>query len=394
MKKLLLLFATVFITASVSAATVLKDAHRALAPKNTPSVRTFTPNANFGELRLSTLNRFASNGVRRAPKKASSVNDLVGSYVVTLVGYQYNECYDVTVSALGTDSVNIAGLSYYGNIHAKVNLTNGTLEIPSQKEYTDDTYGACSIAKVDTLSENWSPLRNQNIIATIYDTGEIEINDLWALYIDSGTYAGYYFDCWYYSLFEKPNGRFTAVQVTSSSQNFVRDNVVIRQINDSTLTISNLENMYVEGFLTKDSLVFFPKQYVYSGGSRGDYYMIGYYYYENDSTLSEDPDSITLGTGKGGNKSIRLNPFTFINQSNYWFGLYYNNVITFTSDDVFTYPKDEATGIRNVNAGKKAVRTDYYSISGTRTASPQKGLNIAVTRFDDGTTVTRKIINK
>lgn len=359
---------------------------------------------DLGRNQISPFNRakLAANQSRKAPRKAASVNDLVGSYVITLEEYAYDvdqwmfECYDVTLSALGTDSVIISGLSYYGDIHAKVDLQFGGLEIPSQVVYNYDSYGDLSIAVVDTTSSNWGPDRSVNIYGTIYDDGSIEITDYWSLWIDSGQFKDYYIDRWYYTLLEVPNGTYSATRYISQNNYSINNNVVIRQTNDSTVTIQNFDNMYIELYLDKDSAVSVPRQDVYYGGStQGMFYMIGYDYYENDSTLSENPDSITPGSGKGSNKSISLDWFTFRSANNYWFGVFYNNLITYTSDDVFTYPANPS-GIRSVNVAdrKNAVRKEYYNAAGARSSVPQKGLNIVVTRYADGSTDVKKVIER
>ena len=50
------------------------------------------------------------------------------------------------------------------------------------------------------------------------------------------------------------------------------------------------------------------------------------------------------------------------------------------------------TAVDKVTAGRQVLRVDYCNLQGQVSHTPWPGLNIEVTRFDDGTVMTRKVL--
>lgn len=68
---------------------------------------------------------------------------------------------------------------------------------------------------------------------------------------------------------------------------------------------------------------------------------------------------------------------------------YENYQITMTQ---FTPATDILTGVENVNMGKNVVSVEYVNAAGMTSSTPFKGVNIVVTRYNDGSQVTTKVV--
>lgn len=385
MRKLLLTLAVITASLSTSAASIAKRS-AVQAAKPSKEVIAIKPSSDF-------RTRHHAVPLTRA---TSDVKDLEGKYIITMLsGLRdvYPACYNVNVSPLGSDSIIISGISYYRNIHAKVDLATGKISIPSQIAYLSTTLGKESIAKFDW--DNVAPIRNEDITGTIYTDGSISIDDYWGLFVDSGQYADYYFDIWTYADFMRPNGTLKFSNSYIESPDTTTD-VAIVEYGDSLIGVSNFADnygaggFYVQMLVNKDSTVTIPKQYLLDGGD--DY---GTYYINAYGDNGESADSLVLGNGKTSNKSITFEPFTIMTNQNYWYGRFSNNVLSYTNNQVFIYPNDESTGINSIETtDKHAESTEYYNVLGSRVNTLQKGLNIVVTRYKDGTVKARKVLRK
>ena len=50
------------------------------------------------------------------------------------------------------------------------------------------------------------------------------------------------------------------------------------------------------------------------------------------------------------------------------------------------------TGVGQVTGCREIVSVEYYNVAGMRSERPWQGVNIVVTRYNDGTTSTNKVI--
>jgi hypothetical protein len=53
---------------------------------------------------------------------------------------------------------------------------------------------------------------------------------------------------------------------------------------------------------------------------------------------------------------------------------------------------DELSSVKQVEASKNIARNKFYNVQGIETAQPQKGVNIQVTEYTDGSKKTVKIL--
>ncbi len=68
---------------------------------------------------------------------------------------------------------------------------------------------------------------------------------------------------------------------------------------------------------------------------------------------------------------------------------YENYQVQLTS---FSYDDNILTGVENVNMGKNVVSVEYVNAAGMTSSTPFKGVNIVVTRYNDGSQVTTKVV--
>ena len=71
-----------------------------------------------------------------------------------------------------------------------------------------------------------------------------------------------------------------------------------------------------------------------------------------------------------------------------------NNETATPAKKDYIVTKDDPTGISNltVDANKKVVSVKYVNVAGMESSTPFQGVNIMVTKYDDGTQTSTKII--
>ncbi|MBR1552027.1 MAG: hypothetical protein IJ632_06875 [Muribaculaceae bacterium] len=328
-----------------------------------------------------------------APKKAESIDELLGSYIVThfpLTDSNPVFCSNATVAAGDTEgTIKITGLITDGAtdvITATVDLEAGTFTIPVQTAYTSSSYGACSISQ---FSEDGG-MANEAVTGYILEDGTLQVSQ-YGVFITTGAYAGYYFgdiSC-QNALVEVPNGvmEFANANATIAGHSpatvVVYESDELDEDNKYWVCVSNFAGLgdYVEFSLDEDQKVLVPVQEVENGGST----------YGVFSTTGDTGGDFIDIEGTATEEEVTLNDgWTIASTTGYWYNVFSATKIRYTNGNEFFFPA--ATAVED-NVASKAVATErYYNLAGQQADKAFDGLNIVVRTYTDGTTQAVKVI--
>ncbi len=391
MKKSLLAIAALAIAMTASAATTMETSTRSFTPTNAKvNVNSFRSNSPFAQK------------AKKVRAKVSSASELAGTYIETNVPVTSDSYYSAgttTVTATG-DSItfkNFAGISdnYVFDVKAKVDAANGTFTIPSGTNLYKggDSYGDCKMYCISIDDQGNVTKTTDPIQGVIQDDGSMVITSMWACFIVTGQYAGYYFGDLMFqgNFFNKPNARMTYNQTGKGAKNVM---LYVEQT-DSAVMLSNYADFGCVVTLTKnaDSTVVIPKQYVLDqGDTYGTFFTIGY-------TAAGDTTANITGTGAGHPAQINLtSAWTLLSTTGYWINKCTDTKIFFADENgnvstttFFTYPH-ELTGVKDVTAEKVVAGKHYVNLQGQVSNEPFEGVNIVVTRYSDGSQSATKML--
>lgn len=334
----------------------------------------------------------AAQAPARVAKKASkTIDEICGSYV-------YSQTYlDTTLTGGGSavitkvssDSVSISGLYAGGAMTAA--YVGDTIYIPSQVNYTSSTYGTASLVCLFYQDGTLYYSKTRPVKAVVRENGDIDVVDMAMVRIDSGSYEGYYLGHLYDAVSLKiANGTMdiTYNKTISSTKTDTSFPVYVEQPNDSTVTVLNFANLGKEVTITlaEDSTIQIAQQLVYNGGTTaGDYYTYAADYSSGSASITS---KVIAGTGT--EDALSWGSWVLYSTNKYWTGAMATGKVSYTNGNKFVFPS--TTGINEVNTNKQAVSTTYFNVAGQQSAVPFNGVNIVVTRYDDGTSHAAKIM--
>ncbi len=329
----------------------------------------------------------------KAPQKIANVDQLVGEYVSIfsdMAGSPYQEASHVTI-AKGTQAgtITLKGLFAETNdyITAVVDAANDKFSIaPGQVVYTSETYGKCNIYKVTAYDEtNGATIdKNANIEGEIVN-GKLNITSAWLAMLSEGQYAGQYFVPIHQNeILAKANGK---MDFKNSKNVDISASVLITEENDTEITVANFGGygVVVKMLAAKDSTVTIAQQAVLDGGQEQGVFST------SDVVGNEDPGDGIISC-KGTENEIKMTEhWTLSAPTGYWFGKLQPAKFTFTDGSVFTYPHD-SSAVTNVSTSKSAVSKTYVNLAGVQSNMPFAGVNMVITRYNDGSVQTVKVI--
>lgn len=384
-KSLLLLVAAAATMIGASAANVnLLPAARVIAPHKL-AIQEAAPVA-------------ANHGARVAAKASKTVNDIVGNYVwnATYADTSLTDGGSAVITKLSADSVKISGL-WNGNNDVKAAFKGDTLYIPCQVAYTSSTYGTCSIVCIFEQNGSLYYSKTRPIKGVVLANGNIKILDMSVLLIDSGTYAGYSISYTYNPfVLEHVNGVMaeTYNKTYSSSKTDTSFPVLIKQVDDSTVTVNNFAN-FGSTFTIKlaaDSTITIPSQLVFTGGStQGDFYTHAADWSKTGASSLSDLIAGDVISGKGTADALSWGNWCITSSKGYWTGALETGKVSYTDGTKFRFPKVKSA-VEDVTSAKQVVSKSYFNLAGQASAEPFEGINIVVTRFADGSTQAAKIL--
>lgn len=205
--------------------------------------------------------------------KATTISELAGDYVMTsasCVGYGTTGCAVTITPIAGKDSILIENFWSSGmTVKAAVNLTAGTISIPSQYLYTHATYGPMDLSAVTT---NGVPLRNDPIEGTINEDGTISIDTWWCVAVNSGDQKDEIVDANRATLIERSNG---TMSYTMKGKTYTFGIVATQDVSN-VLKVKNFANRgnTLDITLNGDRGGLIPSQTVYKT-SAGTYVSVG-----------------------------------------------------------------------------------------------------------------------
>ena len=319
----------------------------------------------------------------------SRVEDIAGSYLMffqTPVTNTVVDYTEVTVAKKDVNHITIEGFwsSTALTLTASVNLSEGTISIPSQAVYVSSTYGECDLAPWYVDEENGNkvtPVRSVEIPGRI-DGDKIVLDTYaWGIFINSGTYKDSFIMLGTYTDFIPVNGEDETVGLSDGSQT---RNAVNIALEGDDIIVKNFAGFGREVTITMESdrmNVHVDRQTVYS-------------YYDDDTSaeveykcyaLTDDNKVSTTKkiTGTVTKQEVNLGKWALLVKTgaSSYSGIAYNSYkLYFTDGSTFN-----AAGVEGTTSAADVVNVKYFNLQGIESAHPFDGLNIVVETRTDGT---------
>lgn len=258
---------------------------------------------------------------------------------------------------------------------------DGNFEMDSQVVFTDSDYGNVSIAAwdYDEEADDLYPVRNAKITGSFIE-GELVFDTPWGFFIDEGSYKDYYFDIAFDSGIVKATGVMTDTDNQGTYKSYI-----VHAIDGDSIYVGGFSGMGESAVMAYDlstKTITIPNQRAFYYGST--YGMFYTYALNRLMTSIEGPDI----SGKFNEKQISWGPWAQLNDNGQGF-LYRGSVIDFFEGYNLI---EDITSVKQVETSKDVVRSKFYNVQGIETAQPQKGVNIQVTEYTDGSKKTVKIL--
>ncbi len=274
---------------------------------------------------------------RKAPAKAVSMSALVGKGVMTyktISSSTPDGGLSVEVAQLGTDSVTITNFYNAGVVvKAKVDLSAGTIEIPSQYVGTT-TDGECDIA-VSTIVGK--PVRTEVITGTISADGTISIPGYWGFFINSGSKKDRYVTINEKTIIERANASMD-VTYYNGEKDAESWNVIVKKTGTNVVTVKNLGNhgCTAEIVLNADKSLRVLSQKVWTAGTTmGNFYTLAADWVKGGATTSAI-------TGTGTDNQLTWGNWIMYSTTKYYTGKLASAKI-YGDGITFTYPDNKQT---------------------------------------------------
>lgn len=358
-------------------------------------------NRSFEPKSLSEVRMPASQmkGQHKAPgfkvMKAAAATELAGPAMVVYESSSKDEngesiamyfYYGIDIANNGDGTITISGFGQWltnsnvNDITAKLD-ENGYFEMDSQVLFTDSDYGTISIAAWDYNEEEQDlfPVRDAKITGSYID-GELVFETPWGAFIDSGAYQDYYYDIAFSTGIMKATGVMTDTDKDGSYKSYI-----VHAIDGDSIYVGGFSGMGESAVMAYDlskKTVTIPNQRAFYYNST---YGVFYTYALNRLMTSiEGPDI----SGTFNEKQISWGPWAQLNSDGQGF-LYRGSTIDFFEGYNLI---DDITSVKQIEASKEVARSRFYNVQGIETAQPQKGVNIQVTEYTDGSKKTVKIL--
>jgi|GEM_PF-4676264 len=254
----------------------------------------------------------------------------------------------VTLEVLDDNTIGIYNLFGTDNttcVRATMDFDSGDFTIAAgQTVYVSDTYGNCTMQCMQVKTSG------TDITGTIYANGVVEFDDVWALVVQDGTYAGHYFVPMYACTYlELPNAVFEG---TTLNGTVVTAPLAVYQYDD-VVYVNNLAGFAMPSTLidldTINKTLTMSQQLIFdwfdNEESRGDDpqftdYPVNLYlgnYYSYAATFADGALASLDGTSVSGTvypDSLVLNPWAMYASADYYVG-FVNSRITYTDGSHF-----------------------------------------------------------
>ena len=338
--------------------------------------RSFEPKS-LSEVRMPASQQ---KGMRKAPgikvMKAAAVTEFSGPAMVVYESTSVDDegetipfifYYGIDIENNGDGTMSGFGQwlteSDVNDITAKLD-EDGNFEMDSQVLFTNSNFGKVSIAAwdYDEEAEDVFPVRDAKITGSFIDGG-LYFDTPWGFFIDAGEYKDYYFDLAFSAGIQKATGVMTDTDQDGTYKSYIGESAVMTyDLSKKTVTIPNQRAFYY-----------------------GSDYGVFYTYALN--TMMTSVESIDI-SGTFTESQISWGPWAQLNANGRGF-LYKGSKIDFFEGYNLI---EDITLVKQVETSKNIARNKFYNVQGIETAQPQKGVNIQVTEYTDGSKKTVKIL--
>ena len=338
-------------------------------------------------------------GQHKAPgfkvMKAAAATELAGPAMVVYESSSKDEngesiamyfYYGIDIANNGDGTITISGFGQWltnsdvNDITAKLD-EDGNFEMDSQVLFTDSNYGPVSIAAWDFNEEELDlfPVRDAKITGSYID-GELVFETPWGVFIDTGAYSDLYFDIAFSTGIMKATGVMTDTDEDGSYKSYI-----VHAIDGDSIYVGGFSGMGESAVMAYD----LSKKTITIPNQRAFYYnsTYGMFYTFALNRLMTSIESNDI-SGTFNESQISWGPWAQLNADGQ--GLFYRGS---TIDFFEGYNLiEDITSVKQVETSKNIARNKFYNVQGIETAQPQKGVNIQVTEYTDGSKKTVKIL--
>ena len=294
-------------------------------------------------------------------------------------GIDITNNYDgtITMSGFGQWLTN----SDVNDITAKLD-EDGNFEMDSQVLFTDANYGNVSIATwdYDEEADDLFPLRDTKITGSVID-GELIFDTPWGAFIDAGDYKDYYYEIAFSSAIVNATGVMTDTDKSGDQYH----SYIVHAIDGDSIFVGGFFGMGESAVMSYDftnKTITIPNQRVfYYGSTYGVFYSYAFNRFVSDIA---SPDI----SGTFNESEISWGPWGAVNAKGNYLA-YKGSVIQFFEGYNLI---EDITSVKQVETSKNVARSKFYNVQGIETAQPQKGVNIQVMEYTDGSKKTVKIL--
>lgn len=317
----------------------------------------------------------------------SRIEDIAGSYLMyfdTAVSNTVIDYNEVTVAKKDATHVTIDGfwVNSASTLTAEVNLSDGTISIPSQMVYVSSTYGECDLAPWYRDEETGAivPVRSVAIPGVI-ENGQIILNSYaWGVFINSGEHKDQFMMLGLRTEFSPVNGEDETARLSDGTK--TRNAVAITQ-QDNTVTVKNFAGYGREVTIdvAADMMnVSVPRQAVYSYYDNSSSSVVSFECYTITEDGYVDPNADIAGIITKNDLTLGKWAFLLDKGSGQYSGIAYKSYKLYYTDGT----KFDAAAVDGAVADAHAVAVTYYNLQGMASRSPFGGLNIVVETLSDG----------
>lgn len=260
-----------------------------------------------------------------------TMEDLLGLWIVQSPSLSPNQIPDagnsVTITKIDDNTVYIENFWDAGiKLKATVDFEKGTIAIPYQKAFTNQTYGDCDIRWVTITDGKILYNKEKDITGSISADG-IELTDSWGMFITSGNNANNFFGIYKNTSFVRGNATMSTDERDNTHYEYP---VLIEQKSDNLLAVRNFANFgkTIEIVLNEDQSFSIASQLAYQSNTYGNFY-----------TYAADWEAGTTGMfiyGTGDAHTLNWGPW-LIQAEKVYLGNHINGKIT--TDLTIKYPK-------------------------------------------------------
>lgn len=317
----------------------------------------------------------------------SRIEDIAGSYLMyfdTAVSNTVIDYNEVTVAKKDATHVTIDGfwVNSASTLTAEVNLSDGTISIPSQMVYVSSTYGECDLAPWYRDEETGAivPVRSVAIPGVI-ENGQIILNSYaWGVFINSGEHKDQFMMLGLRTEFSPVNGEDETARLSDGTK--TRNAVAITQ-QDNTVTVKNFAGYGREVTIdvAADMMnVSVPRQAVYSYYDNSSSSVVSYECYTITEDGYVDPNADIAGIITKNDLTLGKWALLLDKGSGQYSGIAYKSYKLYYTDGT----KFAAAAVDGAEADAHAEAVTYYNLQGMASRSPFGGLNIVVETLSDG----------